>query len=265
MDRTAWVELPYSARQLVEKHTGRVEHAETAHNGVMSRLACTLYTAAGRVFVKGTRLDDTAAWIYDYKARVTRCAPRAPRVLWQVEAGGWLLIGYEFLEGRHPDLAPGSADVAALVDTLTVVSSTPWPEKVRKKPLHVRWGGFCPEEHAHHLEGSALGHTDISALNMLATDAGIRLLDWALACPAPEWSDAAFAVVRLIHAGHRPEQAEEIAREVPAYRTALPLAVTTFAEAVGAVWGHRAEVDPRPHRAPLLAAARTWAAHRALL
>lgn len=265
MDRTAWTELPSAAREAVEKHAGPVERAETAGSGVMSQLACALRTVDGRVFLKGTRLDDETAWMYDYEARVTRCAPRAPRVLWQVEAGGWLLIGYEFLEGRHPDLAPGSGDLVALVEMLTTMSTAPWPTEVRKKPLHVRWAGFYPEDCAHHLEGAALAHTDVSPLNMLATADGIRLLDWALACPAPDWADTAFAVVRLVHAGHSPEQAEQVAREVPAYRAAAPAAVNTFAHALHAIWASRERADPLPHRAALTAASRSWAAHRTLI
>jgi phosphotransferase family enzyme len=265
VDRTAWLELPPAARQAVERHSGPVEHAETAGNGVMSRLACTLHTASGRVFVKGTRLDDNAAWMYDYEARVTKCAPRAPRLLWQVEAGGWLLTGYEFIHGHHPNLAPGSADLAPLVDTLTAMSAAPWPEAVRKKPLPVRWAGFFPTDRSQDLEGASLVHTDVSPLNMLATVDGIRLLDWALACPGPAWADTAFSVVRLVHAGHTPEQAEEIARQVPAYRAASPTAVTTFADALCAVWESREKSDPLPHRAPLIAAARAWASHRTLI
>ncbi|QXE35691.1 hypothetical protein KQY30_16920 [Streptomyces sp. GMY02] len=262
MDRTAWHELPPAAQEAVEKHTGRVDHAETAGSGVMSRLACTLHTALGRAFVKGTRLDDETAWMYDYEARVTRCAPRAPRLLWQVEAGGWLLVGYEFIDGHHPDLAPGSADLAPLVATLTALSAASWPATVRKKPLHVRWRGFFPADCTPDLEGGALVHTDVSALNMVATPDGIRLLDWALACPGPNWADTAFAVVRLIHAGHTPEQAEEAAREVPAYRAASSSAVSTFAHALHAVWENRERTDPLPHRAALTAAARSWAMFR---
>ncbi|QFQ98901.1 phosphotransferase [Streptomyces phaeolivaceus] len=265
MDRTAWQELPSAAREAVEKHTGPVGHAETADTGVMSRLACTLHTASGRVFVKGTRLDDDAAWTYDYEARVTRCAPCAPGVLWEVEAGGWLLIGYEFIVGHHPGLAPGSADLAPLADTLTAMSATPWPGVVRKKPLHVRWSGLFPTDRTSDLEGTALVHTDVSPLNMLVTADGIRLLDWALACPGPDWADTAFAVVRLVHAGHTPGQAEEIARTVPAYRAAPTTVVTTFADALCAVWENRQKTDPLPHRAPLIAAARSWAAHRGLI
>ncbi|MEU8824073.1 hypothetical protein [Streptomyces sp. NPDC048636] len=262
MERTAWHELPPAARDAVEKHAGLVDDAETAGNGVMSRLACTLHTASGRVFVKGTRVDDETAWVYDYEARVTRRAPCAPRLLWRVKAGGWLLIGYEYVDGDHPDLTPGSADLAPLVDTLTAVSAARWPEAVRKKPLHVRWGGFFPADRTPDLAGNALIHTDVSALNMLATADGILLLDWALACPGPDWADTAFAVVRLIHAGHTPEQAEEVAHEVPAYRAAAPAAVSTFAHALRAVWERREKADPLPHRAALTAAALSWAAYR---
>ncbi|MEV0446156.1 phosphotransferase [Streptomyces spectabilis] len=262
MDRTAWAELPPAAQEAVAKRTGPVEQAETASTGVMSRLACTLRTASGRVFVKGTRLDDDAAWMYAYEARVTEAAPCAPRLLWQVEAAGWLLSGYEFLDGRHPDLAPDSPDLGPLVETLTALSCMPWPEEVRKKPLHVRWAGFYAEGLAHQLEGATLAHTDVSPFNMLARADGIRFLDWALACPAPPWTDTAFTVVRLIHAGHTPEQAEQVARGVPAFQTAEPAALTTFADTVCGVWARRAETDPQPHRAPLLVAARAWAAYR---
>ncbi|MEU9758898.1 phosphotransferase [Streptomyces sp. NPDC047985] len=262
MDRTAWLELPPEARSAVETYTGPVEHAETAETGVMARLACTLHTAAGPVFVKGTRSDEPTAWMYDYEARVTRVAPLAPRVLWQVDAGGWLLTGYEYLVGPHPDLSPGSPDLGPFLDALVTMSEAPWPEQVRKKPLHVRWAGFFPPEHALGLEGRALVHSDVSPLNMLATGDGIRVLDWALACPGPPWADTAFAIPRFIHAGHTAEEAEGIAWAVPAYRSADPAALALFARTLCSVWEARAATNPAPHRAPLIAAARASLTYR---
>ncbi len=262
MDRTTWHELPPAARHAVERHTGPVGWAESAEKGVMAHLACTLGGASGRTFIKGTRIGDASAWVYRTEAQVTRYAPLAPRLLWQVEAGGWLLAGYEFIEGRHPDLSPGSADLAPLVDALTAMSAASWPQAVRKKPLPTRWGSLIAEGRAPHLDGQTLTHTDMSPLNMLATADGIRLVDWALACPAPAWADTAFTVPRLVHAGHTPYEAETIARRVPAYRAAPPAAVSTFAHALCAVWESRERTDPLPHRAALIAAARDWAAHR---
>lgn len=263
MNRIEWHDLPPAARAAVERHTGPVHVAETAPHGVMSRLACSIHTPTGRAFVKGTRQDDPQAWVYRHEANVTRTAPSAPGVLWEVDAGGWLLYGYEYVDGRHPDLAPGSADLAPLVRTLAVLSEAPWPEALSKKPLHTRWAGFLPEAVPTGLQGRGLAHTDMSPRNMLVTPAGqLLLLDWALSCPAPSWADTALAIPRLISAGHTPEQAETIARQVPAYRAADPAAVTVFARTVYAAWEDWERTRPMPHRAALTAAARQWATAR---
>ncbi|MFI8927459.1 phosphotransferase [Streptomyces sp. NPDC053474] len=263
MDRVSWHDLPGAVRRAAERHAGQVERAETASHGVMSRLACTVHARAGRLFVKGTLLDDPSAWVYRHEAQVTRHAPFAPRVLWDVETAGWLLVGYEYVDGRHPDLSPGSPDVSSLVRTLTAVSEASWPETSRKKPMHARWADFLPDGVPAGLQGRSLGHTDMSPLNMLVTaDGRLRMLDWALACPAPAWADTAFAVLRLISSGHAPEQAEAVARQVPAYRHADPVDVGTFAHTVLAAWEGMERADPLPHRAALTAAAREWASHR---
>jgi hypothetical protein len=263
VDRSEWHDLPARTRAAVERHTGPVETAETGPHGVMSRLACTVHTPAGRAFVKGTRHDDPQAWVYRHEARVTRCAPLAPRVLWEAEADGWMLYGYEYIEGRHPDLTPGSDDLEPLLRTLTAVSQTAWPEALSKKPLHTRWTEFLPEDVPPGLQGRGLAHTDMSPHNMLRTPGGeLLLLDWALSCPGPAWADTALTVPRLISAGHTPEQAETTARQVPAYREADPATVTTFARTVYVAWEDWERTRPMPHRAALTAAARTWATHR---
>lgn len=171
-----------------------------------------------------------------------------------------MLYGYAYVEGRHPDLSPNSGDLDALVRTLTAVSETPWPHAVSKKPLHARWSEFLPEEEPPGLVGRGLAHTDMSPHNMLVTsDGGLLLLDWALACPAPTWADAALVVPRLISAGHTPEQAETLMRAVPAYRAAAPENITLFARTLHAAWETWERTRPMPHRAELTAAARLWA------
>ncbi|WP_329387993.1 aminoglycoside phosphotransferase [Streptomyces sp. NBC_01716] len=261
MTRTEWADLPSAVRHAIEARTGPVADAATADKGVMSPFASVLHTARGPVFAKGTP-DAGQSWMYRAEAEVTRTAPLAPALLWQVDAGGWIVAGYEFISGRHPDLSPGSADIPALVDALRVMSGAPWPEAVRKKPLPARWGNLLPEGYADDLAGRSLAHTDMSPLNMLATPQGIRLVDWALACPAPAWADTAFTVPRLILAGHTPGQAEEIARQVPAFANAPETAVSVFVRTLRAVWEAREAADPLPHRAPLSAAVRSWAESR---
>ncbi|MEV1079851.1 hypothetical protein AB0I98_16640 [Streptomyces sp. NPDC050211] len=263
MNRIEWHHLPAATRAAVERHASPVESAETAPHGVMSRLACTIRTRAGRAFLKGTRQDDPQAWVYRHEAKVTQAAPRAARVLWEVDAGGWLLYGYEYVDGRYPNLRPGSADLAPLVSSLAALSEAPWPEALRKKPLHTRWADFLPEDVPPGLQGRSLAHTDMSPHNMLVTLAGeLLLVDWALSCPAPAWADTALTIPRLISAGHTPEQGEAIARQVPAYRAADPDTVTTFARTVYAAWEDWERTRPLPHRAALTAAAREWVACR---
>ncbi|MFB7779274.1 hypothetical protein [Streptomyces bauhiniae] len=262
MDRIGWSDLPTATRAAVEERAGPVVRAETAPHGVMSRLACTIWAGNVRVFVKGTRTDDDQAWVYRHEARVTEHAPCTPRVLWEVEAGGWQLYGYEYVEGRYPDLSPGSGDLARLMGVLALMSERPWPEELRKKPLHTRWTGFLPEPAPPGLQGRELAHTDLSPHNMLVTAGGLVLLDWALACPAPGWADAALAVPRLISAGHTPEQAERVARQVPSYRAADPDDLNLFARTLLNAWEAWERTRPMAHRAALTAAAREWAVHR---
>nr|WP_275409835.1 phosphotransferase [Streptomyces bauhiniae] len=142
------------------------------------------------------------------------------------------------------------------------MSERPWPEELRKKPLHTRWTGFLPEPAPPGLQGRELAHTDLSPHNMLVTAGGLVLLDWALACPAPGWADAALAVPRLISAGHTPEQAERVARQVPAYRAADPDDLNLFARTLLNAWEAWERTRPMAHRAALTAAAREWAVHR---
>lgn len=265
MQRTAWTELPLATRRAVAAHTGPIEGAETATEGVMSHLACTLRTVSGhRVFVKGAPLDASNAWMYRLEAQVTAQALNAPTLLWQIEDGGWLLGGYEFIDGPHPDLSPRSEDLPALVATLRTMSGTPWPAAVKKKPLPARWGAFIPAGQEDALTGNTLTHTDMSPLNMLRTADGIVLVDWALACPAPAWADTAFTVPRLIHAGHTAEEAEAVARLVPAYDLASDRAISVFAQSLCALWESRERTDPLPHRSALSEAARAWAEHRSV-
>lgn len=264
MHRTAWEDLPLATRRAAAAVTGPVEGSDTAAEGIMSPLACTLRTSRGPVFVKGTHAEAPTAWMYRAEAAVTENAVLAPALLWEVEAGGWLLYGYAFLNGPHPDLSPGSPDLSDLVDTLLVMSGTPWPAGVEKKALPARWGDLVPGDGVDDLDGRTLAHTDMSALNMICTPAGIHLVDWALACPAPAWADTAFTVPRLIHAGHTADQAEAVARLVPVYAAAPDQAVSTFARTLHAVWESRERTSPMPHRNALTNAARAWADHRSV-
>lgn len=224
----------------------------------MSAFASTLHTRSGPVFVKGTLTDALGAWTYRHEADVTQRAPLAPPLLWHIEAGGWTMYGYGWLDGRHPDLAPDSPDLPFLVDALTALATRPWPSDVNKKPLAERLRPFTPRGEESALDGRALTHTDLNVFNLLVTDNGLRILDWAMSCPGPDWTDAALTVPRLITAGHTVEQAIDVMEQVPAYAAAPPRALAVFAQAIYAFWDHRTCLDPLPQRVELTAAAKTW-------
>jgi hypothetical protein len=257
--RTDWTQLPDEAREAVQEHTGAVLSARSADNGVMAAFASMLDTRTGSVFVKATSADNPLAWVYRHEARVTAAAPLAPPLLWEAKGGGWLLYGYGALAGRHPSFAPDSPDLRSVISALSVVSGHPWPAEISKKPLSDRLARFVPEGCEGALDGATLAHTDAGEFNLLVTGSGVRLLDWGLSCPGPEWTDAALLVPRLIAAGHTPEQADYVARHVPAYRDADPDRLGVFARTVAAFWSFRTAEDPLPQRVRLTEAAERWA------
>ncbi|WP_370131842.1 hypothetical protein [Streptacidiphilus sp. EB103A] len=243
----------------MQEHTGPVLSARSAENGVMAAFASMLDTRTGLVFVKATPSDSPLAWTYRHEARVTEAAPVAPPLLWQAEGGGWLLYGYGALVGRHPSFAPGSPDLLPVVKALSTVAELHWPVEISKKPLSDRLAGFIPAGGEGALDGASLSHTDAGEFNLLVTGSGVRLLDWALSCPGPAWADTALWVPRMIAAGHTPEQADYVARQVPAYRDADAERLGIFARTVHAFWTARTREAPLPQRVKLTEAAERWA------
>ncbi|MFF7633547.1 hypothetical protein ACFZB9_10400 [Kitasatospora sp. NPDC008050] len=138
------------------------------------------------------------------------------------------------------------------------MSGHSWPTEISKKPLSDRLARFVPSGEEGALDGHNLAHTDAGEFNLLVTGSGIRLIDWALSCPGPEWTDAALLVPRLIAAGHTPSQADNVARHVPAYRDADPARLAVFARTIHAFWASRTAEDPLPQRVKLTEAAERW-------
>jgi hypothetical protein len=65
----------------------------------------------GRLFCKGAAADNPMGWMRRNEARLNPyLPPQMARLHWQIEDDGWLLLGFEYVPGHHPDLSPGSAD-----------------------------------------------------------------------------------------------------------------------------------------------------------
>ncbi|HVK24273.1 MAG TPA: hypothetical protein VM677_23205 [Actinokineospora sp.] len=271
MSRTSWAGLPEPVRAAVIAATGGVTDVEEPGAGSQSDFAATLCTTAEPVFCKGIRTTSPRAARHRHEAAINPHLPAAAgRLLWQVEASDWLVLGFEHVPGGHADLCPGSPDVdsvAAAVAGLTV------PAPAFAPSLAAHWGRLAAwrrlRAHQHvpdHLvawesravdlvDGDSLLHTDIHSLNLLV-DTEVRVVDWAWARRGASWVDRAFLVPRLIEAGHSPGAAERIAGPLP------DPGATTFAVAVWGIWTYLNLTDPRPHRPALVTAAETWSEYR---
>ncbi|MFF5171538.1 hypothetical protein ACFY3U_02755 [Micromonospora sp. NPDC000089] len=253
-------ELPQRVRQAVAAHTGLIRSAYPIAAGASSDLALTLDTATGPVFCKGGPVDAPTAWLYRNEARVNPWLPvAAPRLRWTVEESGWLLLGFEHVAGRHPDLVPGSPDLAPLAALLTRLGGelTPGPP-VAVRPFATRWHGLIAPEL---VDGDTLLHTDMTPRNFLLGERS-RLVDWSAPARGAAWIDTALLVPRLIRAGHQPSEAERWAALVPAFARAPDDAVAAFAGALVRLWERMQRSSSAPHHTPLLAAARRWHGHR---
>lgn len=243
------------------------------------------------VFCKGTSADDPNIWMHRNEVLINSYLPHtvAPRLLGQVEQGGWLLLVFECLEGAHADLAPGSIDlpcVARVVGALggalcpcppdvkrNLAQHWDWlrawhklverphllnPADSRQLPTFLEW-----EQHAiEAVDGDCLSHTDLHSLNIVVGQDGAKIVDWAWARRAANWVDPAFLVLRLIEKNNTIEQAEQWAASVPQWQTASDTDLAAFAVEVLGVWEYLRLTAPLPHRERLSKAARLWAAHR---
>lgn len=256
-----WSDLPPSVRRSIEAHSGPVRAARSATTGATSEIAATLRTDCGPVFCKAIRTAHPMSRMHRMEARVNPWLPdTAPRLRWVVESEGWLALGFDHVEGRHPDLTPGSDDLPAIADALTGLSQglTPCPP-VRVQPATVRWRNrIAPDL----IDGQTLCHTDVTPLNFLVGPGVVHLVDWSMPIRGAAWIDAALMIVRLIRAGHTPAQAESWADRIPPWKQASPEAVGVFVSALADLWEQRLRENPVPHRRQLAEAAQAWAAHR---
>ncbi|WP_327032720.1 hypothetical protein [Micromonospora ureilytica] len=265
--RRHWHELPEPVRAEVERRIGPIRSAKTIPTGASCEVAVTLDTATCRLFCKGGESSSPAAWLYRNEARVNPWLPEAaPRLLWTVERDGWLLLGFEHVAGRHPDLAPGSPDLPLLAALLTELSDqlAPCPP-LAVRPFADRWHTLIQPEL---VNGDALLHTDMTPRNFLVPRgrAGaamrVRLVDWSSPARGAAWIDAALLLLRLVRAGHTPAAAEAWAMQIPAYASAPEQSVTGFVDALTRLWQRKQLAAPAPHHGPLLDAAQRWAAYR---
>jgi hypothetical protein len=249
MPRRHFHDLPVKARHAIADKTGPIHAAHTAGGGMNSAIAAFLDTGSGPVFVKGIPQGHPQAVAQQREAAINAHLPAAcPRLYWHIEAGGWSLLGYEVLKGRHADYAPGSPDLPLVAAALAELQQVTAPADLAIKKAEQRWASYAPPGTAHLFAGGALLHTDFAPDNILITTRA-HLIDWAWPTRGAAWIDPAVLILRLLDAGHTPAKAHAFADQFPSWRTAPTDAVQAFATANAALWDEIARNDLSPWKA----------------
>lgn len=212
MSRLLLSDLPQGTQDAAAREVGGVLGFAPARLGARAHIAGTIRTRSGLVFLKGVATDD----VPETKALRAEAAilqdgpPLAPKLLWQVEADGWLLLGLEHITGRKADYRRGSPDLAALAATITALAADP---RTAAAPAYAERLYVPRATDTTFLGGPTLLHVDLNPTNLLLTSRGPRLVDWGFAALGAAWVEAAAALPWLMVHGHTPHEAETWAAE----------------------------------------------------
>lgn len=206
-----WSELPEAVRTLVQSREGEVLSFRTVAEGVTCRTALILSTATETLFLKGAPVADrSSVEAQRTEADVNEAVLEiGPAMRWEAVAGGWHLIAFDYVDGRHADLAPGSPDVGIVADVLRRARSCRVPSGRGVPLLAERYRRVLRVGDAEALAGSSLLHTDTNPHNLLIASRRGCLVDWAMPAVGPAWVDAAQTAVRLMGYGWALREARE--------------------------------------------------------
>jgi hypothetical protein len=144
--RVNWKDLPPGVRSaLLDLLGSPVVTATTQPKGFSPGLAARLVLEDGRrVFVKAVSQDanpDTPD-IHRREARVLAELPASapvPRLLWTYDAGGWVALCLEDIDGRHPFEPWTAADLDLVIAALTRMSAALTPSPVAVAETAPEW------------------------------------------------------------------------------------------------------------------------------
>ena len=117
--RPAGDQFPARLRDEMDARLGGIGSATVQPGGFTPGMAARLQLANGtRVFAKGIPVSHVLAGKYRAEAVTCRQLPAAtpaPRLRWDSEIADWVVLVFDDIDGRHPDLSPGSHDVGHIV------------------------------------------------------------------------------------------------------------------------------------------------------
>jgi hypothetical protein len=145
--RLAWDQLPAPLRDGLDTRLGGITAARTQTGGFTPGLAVRLQLTDGsRLFAKGIPASHVLAWKYSDEAAACRQLPPAapaPRLRWDGQIAGWIVLIFDDIDGRHPALAPGSPDISRVVAMTAGLAAllTPCPVAAAPPPP-ANWPGW---------------------------------------------------------------------------------------------------------------------------
>jgi hypothetical protein len=224
--RLEWQFLPANLRTYIERKCGSpVVTAVSQNSGFTPGFASVLTCENGsRHFVKAAsvKAQGTFAASYREEGRKLAALPEtiaAPRLLWSLD-DDWVVLGLEYVEGRHPARPWSKADLDACLDAvaLTAAILTPGPIRLELDSFADEFAdlpGYWDHVRATrpdlpHLEeaavlaagfvsvsaGETVVHTDLRDDNFLIDVSGkVWMCDWNWPVLGAAWLDALFILL----------------------------------------------------------------------
>ncbi|GGJ60641.1 aminoglycoside phosphotransferase [Streptomyces brasiliensis] len=259
-------ELPADVLKMLEDVVGPVLDVEMVSAGYNSEIAARLYLGnGGSVFVKGLQQDHPRVWTQQREADINPFTRGlAPTLCWQLRRGGWDLLAFEDLGGRHADYSPGSPDLELVLQAMWSLAAATPPPNVELKTMPQRMSSYVTDSaDLRFFEGRTLLHTDWKPDNVLIVNGQARLVDWAWASSGAAWIDPALWVIWLIASGHSAAEAESVAALHPSWDLTPAHHIDAFARAQQRLWESIARADqPDEWTNQVHAATRTWVERR---
>ncbi|MGV9252753.1 aminoglycoside phosphotransferase [Streptomyces sp. NPDC003697] len=244
LPRVSFDDLPDVARRAVTSRTGTVRAVRAAGGGSDTGVAVLLDTGAGRVYVEGVPAGQPHVAERRREIALNPHLPdTCPRLLWHTEAGGWVLLGYEAVEGRPADYTRPD-DVVLALAALKQLQQVTAPCGVEVGTAPERWGKYADDGEGAAFDGDTLLQADWAPADVLIGAGRARVVDWARPTRGAAWIDPFLLALRLTAAGNSAAAAVSWVQRVPSWREAEPETLHAFAVAVSRLWHDIAAEDP---------------------
>jgi aminoglycoside phosphotransferase (APT) family kinase protein len=266
--------IPASLRAGIERQLGgRVVRAVTQPGGFSPGVAARLILDNGsRAFVKAVGdINPESPGIHRAEARIAAALPAvtpAARLLGFIDAGGWVILMFEDIDGTLPAQPWQPAELSRVLAAMGALAASLSPAPIEAPPAATRvvrlgqswqlvaealaagtddlaaadpWargnlGALVELEHgfAAAVEGTSLAHGDIRADNILLTPDRVVFVDWPWACLSQPWFDLVGMLPSVAMQGG-PEP-ETVLETHPLAAGADPQAITTVVAALAGFW-----------------------------